>query len=102
MTLHRGVPTASGSERKNFRGMLEGIEGEGAAVVALITVDGQRWRLPIDDIDVARIVPDWDAVMKGERGQIRPPDAPPASSGKAPLSSGKRGKSASSGSSSRN
>jgi|GEM_PF-130376 len=81
-TLERGVATASGSERKNFRGMLEGIEGAGAATLVLLTVDGQLFRLPIDDLDVARIIPDWDAVMRGERGQIRSPDAPPSSSGK--------------------
>lgn len=81
-TLERGVPNPMGGERKNFRGMLEGVEGEGEAAVAVVTVDGQPWRLPIHDIDVARIVPDWDAVMKGGRGQIRTADHPPDSAGK--------------------
>ena len=81
-TLERGLPTPLGSERKNFRGMLEAVEGDGDAAVAVVTVDGQPWRLPIADVDVARIVPDWDAVMKGGRGQIRTPDHPPASAGK--------------------
>jgi ribosome maturation factor RimP len=94
-TLERGVPTALGSERKNFRGVLEavevpaGVSGDGEAhdraAVAVMTVDGQLWRFPIADVDVAKIVPDWDAVMKGRRGQVRDPDAPPPSSGKAPV-----------------
>jgi len=70
-TLFRGVPTAQGSERKNFRGMLEAVDGSGDSARAKVIVDGAPWWLPIDDIDVAKIVPDWDAVMRGERGQIR-------------------------------
>ena len=37
--------------------------------------------LPIDDVDHARIVPDWDAVMKGGRGQIRTGEAADAAAG---------------------
>ncbi|HVV85612.1 MAG TPA: ribosome maturation factor RimP [Kofleriaceae bacterium] len=77
-TLHRGVSTAQGSERKNFRGLLTGVEGTGADAQAKVVVDGQPWLFPISDVDHARIVPDWDAVMKGGRGQIRAADAPPA------------------------
>ena len=33
-----------------------------------IEVDGEVFHLPIDDIDTARLVPDWDAVMKGGSG----------------------------------
>lgn len=80
-TLHRGVPTDQGSERKNFRGLLVGVEGEGKEAAAKVIVDGQPWLLPIDDVDQARILPDWDAVMKGGRGQIRTPAAPPAKAG---------------------
>ncbi len=80
-TLLRGVPTEQGSERKNFRGMLTGVEGEGQAAAARVVVDGQPWLLPIHDVDTARIVPDWDAVMKGGRGQIRTP-APAPGAGK--------------------
>lgn len=85
-TLVHGVPTPQGSDRKNFRGVLEGVEvpdGKGDdAALAIVTVDGQPWRFPIADVDVAKIVPDWDAVMKGQRGQVRDPSSPPASSGK--------------------
>lgn len=52
------------SERKNFRGVLKGVEGDRV----VIDVDGQPFQLPIDDIEHARLVPDWDAVMKGGSG----------------------------------
>jgi len=58
-----GLPTASG-ERRNFRGILRGVEGTNV----IIEVDGQPFRLPIDDIDHAKLVPDWDAVMHGKSG----------------------------------
>lgn len=70
-SLHRGVPTPQGGERKNFRGVLEAVEGDDQAATARVIVDGQPWTFPIGDVDVARIVPDWDAVMRGDRGQIR-------------------------------
>lgn len=78
VTLERGVPTpirpdgVGGSERKNFRGLLDGVEGDDpATAVARVIVDGQPWRLPIADVADAKIVPDWDAVMRGDRGQVR-------------------------------
>lgn len=80
-TLHRGVPTPMGSERKNFRGLLAGVEGTGKDAQAKLIVDGQPWLLPIDDVDHARIVPDWDDVMKGGRGQIRRGEAADAAAG---------------------
>ncbi|HVK83455.1 MAG TPA: ribosome maturation factor RimP, partial [Kofleriaceae bacterium] len=58
-----GLQTPSG-ERKNFRGILKGVKGEGGAQAVAIEVDGQVFHLPIDDIDHAKLVPDWDAVMK--------------------------------------
>jgi ribosome maturation factor RimP len=67
VTLHQGVANPQGGERKNFRGVLAAVEGDHAKVI----VDGQPWMLPISDVDVAKIVPDWDAVMKGGRGQVR-------------------------------
>ncbi len=59
-----GLQTPSG-ERKNFRGILKGVV-DGTKVA--IDVDGQRFELPIDDIDHAKLVPDWDAVMRGGSG----------------------------------
>jgi len=62
------VPTVSGGERRNFKGPLKGVEGEGDEAVALVEIDGKdTYRLPVRDIDQARLVPDWDAVMKGKR-----------------------------------
>lgn len=58
-----GLQTPSG-ERKNFRGILQGCADDKVA----IEVDGQVFHLPIDDIDQAKLVPDWDAVMKGGSG----------------------------------
>lgn len=75
-TLLRGVPTPMGSERKNFRGILDGVEGDGDAAQARVIVDGQPWTFPIRDVDVAKIVPDWDAVMRGDRGTGRAAPAP--------------------------
>jgi ribosome maturation factor RimP len=59
-------------ERKNFRGFLRGVEGDKVA----IEVDGQMFHLPIDDIDHAKLVPDWDAVMRGESGVGAPRPKP--------------------------
>jgi ribosome maturation factor RimP len=59
-------------DRRNFKGVLQGFE-DGHA---LIECDGTAFRLPIDDIDHARLVPDWDAVMKGKRGVGKPPARP--------------------------
>ena len=58
-----GMPTPSG-ERKNFRGVLRGF----ADGKVSIEVDGQPYALPIDDIESAKLVPDWDAVMAGRSG----------------------------------
>src|SRR5688572_9736230 len=64
VTLLRGVPNPQGGERKNFRGILEAVEGDDATII----VDGKPWKFQISDVDVAKIVPDWDEVMKGGRG----------------------------------
>jgi ribosome maturation factor RimP len=58
-------------ERRNFKGVLKGVEGDGngaGPASAVIECDGQVFRLPIEDIEHARLVPDWDAVMKGQSG----------------------------------
>jgi ribosome maturation factor RimP len=51
-------------ERRNFRGILQGVDGSDVVVEC----DGAAFRLPIDDIEHAKLVPDWDAVMKGRSG----------------------------------
>jgi ribosome maturation factor RimP len=60
-----GLPTASG-ERKNFRGTLKAMTDEHRKIV--IDVDGQDFELPLEDVETAKLVPDWDAVMAGKSG----------------------------------
>jgi ribosome maturation factor RimP len=67
--IQLAMPLATESgERRNFRGILRGIAGEPGAETVSIEVDGQLFQLPIADIDHAKLVPDWDAVMKGKSG----------------------------------
>jgi ribosome maturation factor RimP len=63
--IQLGVPqmTSSG-ERKNFKGVLKGVVDDKIE----IDCDGQVFQLPLDDIDHAKLVPDWDAVMRGKSG----------------------------------
>jgi ribosome maturation factor RimP len=64
--IQLGVPAQTPSgERKNFKGMLKGVTADGRVE---IECDGQLYQLPIDDIDHAKLVPDWDAVMRGKSG----------------------------------
>ncbi|MBX3157355.1 MAG: ribosome maturation factor RimP [Deltaproteobacteria bacterium] len=82
--IQLAVPLAlPGGERRNFRGILGGVVGEHNDLVA-ITCDGQRFELPIDDIDHARLVPDWDAVMKGGSGFGGPQQDGPRKKGQKP------------------
>ena len=53
-----------GGERRNFKGKLVGVIDDKVE----IDVDGHTFQLPIDDIDQAKLVPDWDAVMHGRSG----------------------------------
>jgi ribosome maturation factor RimP len=81
VALTHGVPTEGGPEgqlRKNFRGVLVGA-ADGKLV---IEVDGKEFFLPIDDIDSAKLVPDWDAVMKGKSGVGAPEPKPSKPGGK--------------------
>lgn len=73
-----GLQTPAG-ERKNFRGILHGVVDDKVK----IEVDGQLFELPIDDIDQAKLVPDWDAVMKGGSG-VGPKPAKPIKPGHRP------------------
>lgn len=51
--------------RKNFKGVVKGVEPPGPdATLVVIEVDGAEFRLPIQSIASARLVPDWDSVMK--------------------------------------
>lgn len=63
--IQLGVPLhVEGGERRNFKGKLKGVVDNKVE----IDVDGHTFQLPIDDIDHAKLVPDWDAVMKGRSG----------------------------------
>lgn len=61
--LDRPLPTATG-ERRNFKGVIQGVVDGKVEIMC----DGQPFQLPIDDIDHAKLVPDWDAVMRGKSG----------------------------------
>jgi ribosome maturation factor RimP len=68
--IQLGVPMhLEGGERRNFKGRLKGVIDDKVE----IDVDGQTFQLPIADIDSAKLVPDWDAVMKGRSGVGTPP-----------------------------
>jgi len=58
------VEHPSPSDRKNFKGTLKGVTDGKVA----IDCDGTTFELAIEDIDHAKLVPDWDAVMKGKSG----------------------------------
>jgi len=64
ITMAVPVQVPSG-ERRNFKGPLRGVEGDTEAeALAVVEIDGKdEFRLPLRDIDQARIVPDWDAVL---------------------------------------
>jgi ribosome maturation factor RimP len=53
------LQTDSG-DRRNFKGILRGVEQDTVS----IECDGHVFKLPIPNIDHAKLVPDWDAVMK--------------------------------------
>jgi len=50
-------------DRRNFRGILGGVDHDKVK----ITCDGTPFELPLADIDHAKLVPDWDAVMKANK-----------------------------------
>jgi ribosome maturation factor RimP len=62
--LDRPLVTANGGERRNFKGVLKGVVDGNVE----IHVDGQLFQLPLEDIEHAKLVPDWDAVMAGKSG----------------------------------
>lgn len=67
-------------ERRNFKGILKGVADDKVA----IDVDGHRFELPIADIDHAKLVPDWDAVMHGKSGVGAPTSPKPIKPGHRP------------------
>jgi len=67
-------------ERRNFKGILRGA----TATHVTIECDGEPFELVIDDIDHAKLVPDWDAVMKGKSGVGAPTPNKPIKPGHRP------------------
>jgi ribosome maturation factor RimP len=55
VTLERGI-----DGRRNFTGRVVGVDGDHVVVEA----DGHRHALPLDDIATAKLIPDWDAIMR--------------------------------------
>ena len=78
--LHVPLQLPTG-ERKNFKGVLLGVT-DGTHVD--IDCDGQKFSLPIEDIDHAKLVPDWDAVMHGKSGVGTSKEPKPAKPGHRP------------------
>lgn len=66
-------------ERKNFKGVIGDVDETHVTLV----VDGTEYRLPLADIGSARLVPDWDALMKGPQKKS-PKSAPRKESKKKP------------------
>jgi len=67
-------------ERRNFKGKLLGMRDANVA----IEVDGHTFELPLADIDQAKLVPDWDAVMRGQSGVGAPTSPKPVKPGHRP------------------
>ena len=58
----------AGTDRKNFKGTLRGLSDDGQHIVVQLDDVVQPFHLPIAAIDAAKLVPDWDDVMKGGSG----------------------------------
>ena len=54
-------------ERRNFKGVLKGMV-DGRVAIACDGPNGTTFELPLADIETAKLVPDWDAVMRGQSG----------------------------------
>jgi ribosome maturation factor RimP len=75
LVIGSGSAGSGAPERRNFKGILRGVEDQPVPTV-VIECDGTAFRLPIDDIEHAKLVPDWDAVMKGKSGVGKPATKP--------------------------
>lgn len=78
--IQLGVPLAlPAGERRNFKGTLKTVSDDGAIVA--IDCDGQTFELALANIDHAKLVPDWDAVMRGQSGVTNQQRRKPAKPG---------------------
>ena len=55
--------------RRNFKGTLASVASDDRSVT--INVDGQDYDFPLADLSSAKLVPDWDALMKGQGNRAR-------------------------------
>ncbi len=55
--------------RRNFKGTLMEVSNNGSVVT--INVDGKDYELPLADLSSAKLVPNWDALMKGQGNRAR-------------------------------
>lgn len=58
VTMDRGL-----DGRRNFTGTVVAVDGD----TVTLSVDGQKYQLPIDDIAHAKLIPDWDALLREAR-----------------------------------
>ena len=84
-----GLPTPSGTTRNNFRGTLKAMTDANRKIV--IECDGQDFELPLEDVETAKLVPDWDAVMAGKSG-VGPKQHKPIKPGHRPTAKPKKNK----------
>jgi ribosome maturation factor RimP len=67
--IQLGIPLhTEAGERRNFKGILRGVSSAPSGDRVAIECDGHTFELAIADIDHAKLVPDWDAVMRGHSG----------------------------------
>lgn len=64
VALHNGI-----DGRRNFKGIVAAVAAD--ATTLTITVDGNDCELPLADLASAKLVPDWDALMKGQGNRAR-------------------------------
>jgi ribosome maturation factor RimP len=72
LTLHNGV-----GGRRNFKGVLVAVSGSDADSASdsnssvTLEVDGTQYDVPLADLSSAKLVPDWNALMKGQGKRAR-------------------------------
>lgn len=70
ISLERGIDGGSGTPRRNFKGRVVSVDdAEGEQGTVEVDVDGTVFRLPIADMASAKLVPNWDELMKQSQGK---------------------------------
>lgn len=59
VSLHTGL-----DGRRNYKGRLESISEDGTTVTVM--VDQDKFDLPLADLSSAKLIPDWNSLMKGK------------------------------------